>query len=91
VYRLSLVLLTYLTFPSWESIANGAVRCEAIGIGNIVSLRVSRFNVGIVFDTNWDEERDSDVPERRYVCPFHGKVMVSGRMQWYLRRVCIIC
>ena len=83
-------LPSLFTFPSWESIANGAVRCEAIGIGNIVSPRVSRFNVGIVFDTNWNEERDFDVPERRYVCPFNGKVMVSGRMQWYLKRVCII-
>ena len=45
----------------------------------------------MVYDTDWDEERDYDVPERRYVSPYDGRVMVSGLMEWYLRRVCIIC
>jgi hypothetical protein len=79
--------LIYLSSRSWESIANGAVRCEAIGIGKIVSLRIARFNVGMVYDTVWDEHRDFDVPERKYVSDFTGAVMVSHRMKWYLRRV----
>ena len=63
------------------------MRCEAIGIGNIVSLRIARFNVGIVYNGRWDEKRDADVPERKFISEFDGEPMVNGLMKWYLRRV----
>ena len=74
--------------PRWESIANGAVRCEAMGIGNIVSFRIARFNLGMTYNAHFVDGRDT--PEQRYVSEFDGSVMAKDQVKWYLTKVTTI-
>lgn len=42
---------------AWESVAHGAVRCEVLGLGSIVSLHIARYNVGFTQRCKWEEGR----------------------------------
>ena len=56
-----------------------------MGIGNVMSFRIARFNIGITYNSRFDAERDT--PEQRYVSEFDGVVMAKNQINWYLTKV----
>jgi hypothetical protein len=75
--------LTHLA--RWESIANGAVRCEVLGLEGLLALRVARVNIGLLHTTGW---RSSEhLSEHRYTCSYTGNWRADKQIFWLLRRV----
>lgn len=58
-----------------------------MGIGNIVSFRIARFNLGMTYNAHFDDRRDT--AEQRYVSEFDGSVMARDQIKWYLKKVII--
>ena len=56
-----------------------------MGIGNIVSFRIARFNIGVTFSERFNERVDT--LQQKYICEFDGGVRASGKIKWYLTRV----
>ena len=57
-----------------------------MGIGNIMSFRIARFNIGIIHSMPFDENEDT--PQQRYISKFDGAVKAKDKIQWYLTKVC---
>ena len=56
-----------------------------MGIGNIMSFRIARFNIGITYSERFNE--GVDALEQKYISEFDGGVMASDNIKWYLTRV----
>jgi hypothetical protein len=57
-----------------------------MGIGNIMSFRIARFNIGHVYASHFNENEDT--PQQKYISRFDGAVMAHGKIGWWLTRVC---
>jgi len=69
---------------AWESVAHGAVRCEVLGLGSIVSLRIARYNVGFTQRSKWEEGK---YPESMKTIDEHlGGFCVHKAIKWALKR-----
>lgn len=69
---------------AWESVAHGAVRCEVLGLGSIVSLRIARYNVGFTQRSKWEEGK---YPASMKMVDEHlGGFCVHKAIKWGLKR-----
>jgi len=69
---------------AWESVAHGAVRCEVLGLGSIVSLRIARYNVGFSQRVKWEEGK---YPVSMKLVDEHlGGFCVHKAIKWALKR-----
>ena len=69
----------------WESIANGAVRCEVLGLEGLLTLRVARINIGLEHSAVWDS--GEHLPEHKFKCQYTGRWRARDQIFWLLRRV----
>jgi hypothetical protein len=69
----------------WESIANGAVQCELLGIKNLISVRIARYNFGIACNRPFDPSRHR--LEDKYICSYRHVERANNQVNWCLRRV----
>lgn len=70
---------------AWESVAHGAVRCEVLGYGSIVSMRIARWNIGYSSSKSWGDGTGFH-PEQKYHSQFDGTAMAKNCVIWLLRR-----
>lgn len=69
---------------AWESVAHGAVRCEVLGLGSIVSLRIARYNVGFTQTQKWVEGKYP--ASMKEVDEFYGGFCVHKGIKWAMKR-----
>jgi hypothetical protein len=68
----------------WESIANGAVQCELLGIQNLISVRIARHNFGISCNQLFDASRHRQ--EDKYICSYRHTERAKNQVKWCLHR-----
>lgn len=66
------------------SIAQGAVRCDVLGLGSLVSLRIARYNLGTNYGSRWDASRH--LPEQKRECKYTGQWRAKDCIDWHIRR-----
>lgn len=69
---------------AWESVAHGAVRCEVLGLGSIVSLRIARYNVGFNQNRKWEEGKY--LPQMKRPDEYYGGFCVNEAIKWVMKR-----
>lgn len=69
---------------AWESVAKGAVRCEVLGLGGIISLRIARYNIGFTEHRQWTEGKY--LANQKYFDEFYGHWRAKNCVCWVLRR-----
>jgi hypothetical protein len=69
----------------WESIANGAVQCELLGIQNLIPVRIARYNLGIECSSHYDPTRHRLAD--KYMCEWRQVPMAKNQVEWCLHRV----
>lgn len=70
---------------AWESVSKGAVRCEVLGLGSLVSLRIARYNIGFQETLPWDDSKDY-LPTQKTWDDFYCAWSAKGVICWVLRR-----
>jgi len=69
---------------SWESVATGAVRCELLGFGNVVSIHRSRLHYGIAV-VQWFVP-GKHLLEDKYCCPYEGVYKATNQVEWLVSK-----
>ena len=67
------------------SVARGAVRCELMGVANVVPVILSRWHYGIRYDTEFDSEIHEE--QDRWHCPDRDRDFAVDQIEWVVRKV----
>jgi hypothetical protein len=73
------------TCSGWESIANGAVQCELLGIQNLISVRIARYNLGMLCVGKCDLKQNRKQGQFRRES--YQEDTAANQIWWCLKRV----